>query len=117
MKVFNRQWNNRRGVRNTWLSNQNYTHELVIITGMSGAGKTVAVQSFEDLGYYCVDNLPPELLTTFLTLMRNSDKKITRIAVVMDLRGREFFDSLIDALDILEKEEDVKPHILLFRCR
>ena len=44
--------------------------------------------------------------------MRNSDKKITRIAAVMDLRGREFFDSLIDALDILEKEEDVKPHIL-----
>ena len=94
------------------MKNQNYSYELVIITGMSGAGKTVAVQSFEDLDYYCVDNLPPELLTTFLTLMRNSDKKISRIALVMDLRGREFFDSLVDALDILEKEEDVKTHIL-----
>lgn len=94
------------------VDNQSYTYELVIITGMSGAGKTVAVQSFEDLDYYCVDNLPPELLTTFLTLMRNSDKKISRIALVMDLRGREFFDSMIDALDILEKEEDVKTHIL-----
>ena len=94
------------------VDNQNYTYELVIITGMSGAGKTVAVQSFEDLDYYCVDNLPPELLTTFLTLMRNSDKKISRIALVMDLRGREFFDSMIDALDILEKEADVKTHIL-----
>ena len=93
-------------------NSQQYTHELVIITGMSGAGKTVAVQSFEDLGYYCVDNLPPELLTTFYTLMRNSDKKISRIAVVMDLRGREFFDSMIDALDTLLREEDVKPHIL-----
>ncbi|MFF5995253.1 RNase adapter RapZ [Lysinibacillus sp. KU-BSD001] len=93
-------------------NHQHYTHELVIITGMSGAGKTVAVQSFEDLGYYCVDNLPPELLTTFLALMRNSDKKISRIAVVMDLRGREFFDSMVDALDALEREEDITPHIL-----
>lgn len=79
---------------------------------MSGAGKTVAVQSFEDLGYYCVDNLPPELLTTFLALMKDSEKKITRIAAVMDLRGREFFDSLIDALDALLREEDITPHIL-----
>jgi RNase adapter protein RapZ len=89
-----------------------YTHELVIITGMSGAGKTVAVQSFEDLGYYCVDNLPPELLTTFLALMKDSEKKITRIAVVMDLRGREFFDSLIESLDALLEEEEILPRIL-----
>lgn len=89
-----------------------YTHELVIITGMSGAGKTVAVQSFEDLGYYCVDNLPPELLTTFLTLMKDSEKKISRIAVVMDLRGREFFGSLIETLDALLEDEDLLPRIL-----
>ncbi|MER1988091.1 RNase adapter RapZ [Solibacillus sp. FSL H8-0523] len=89
-----------------------YTHELVIITGMSGAGKTVAVQSFEDLGYYCVDNLPPELLITFLALMKDSEKKITRIAVVMDLRGREFFDSLIETLDVLLEEEDLLARIL-----
>ena len=89
-----------------------YTHELVIITGMSGAGKTVAVQSFEDLGYYCVDNLPPELLVTFLALMKDSEKKITRIAVVMDLRGREFFESLIETLDVLLEEEDLLARIL-----
>lgn len=89
-----------------------YTHELVIITGMSGAGKTVAVQSFEDLGYYCVDNLPPELLTTFLALMKDSGKKISRIAVVMDLRGREFFDSLIESLDALVDEDNISPRIL-----
>ncbi|MEK4230614.1 RNase adapter RapZ [Solibacillus sp. FSL H8-0538] len=93
-------------------SRQCYTHEIVIITGMSGAGKTVAVQSFEDLGYYCVDNLPPELLTTFLALLKESEKKITRIAVVMDLRGREFFESLIESLDALQKEEDLIPRIL-----
>lgn len=89
-----------------------YTHELVIITGMSGAGKTVAVHSFEDLGYYCVDNLPPELLITFLALMKDSEKKISRIAVVMDLRGREFFDSLIETLDALLEEEDLLARIL-----
>lgn len=89
-----------------------HTHELVIITGMSGAGKTVAVRSFEDLGYYCVDNLPPELLMTFLALMKDSEKKISRIAVVMDLRGREFFDSLIETLDALLEEEDLLARIL-----
>jgi len=79
---------------------------------MSGAGKTVAVRSFEDLGYYCVDNLPPELLMTFLALMKDSEKKISRIAVVMDLRGREFFDSLIETLDALLEEEDLLARIL-----
>ncbi|KGR75817.1 RNase adapter RapZ [Ureibacillus sinduriensis] len=91
---------------------QEFTHEIVIITGMSGAGKTVAVQSFEDLGYYCIDNLPPALLTTFLALMKESERKITQIAAVMDMRGGEFFDSLIDALDILEKEAYVNTRIL-----
>ncbi|MGN7477935.1 RNase adapter RapZ [Solibacillus silvestris] len=94
------------------MGSSSYTHELVIITGMSGAGKTVAVQSFEDLGYYCVDNLPPELLTTFLALMKDSEKKISRIAVVMDLRGREFFGSLIETLDALLDEEDILLRIL-----
>ncbi|MDI7743064.1 RNase adapter RapZ [Lysinibacillus fusiformis] len=91
---------------------QEFTHEIVIITGMSGAGKTVAVQSFEDLGYYCIDNLPPALLTTFLALMKESERKITKIAAVMDMRGGEFFDSLIDALDILEKEAYVNTRVL-----
>ncbi len=69
------------------------TLELVIITGMSGAGKTVAVQSFEDLGYYCIDNMPPTLLPTFWELMKESGK-ITKIALVIDLRTREFFHEI-----------------------
>ncbi|MDC3416164.1 RNase adapter RapZ [Aquibacillus salsiterrae] len=86
--------------------------KLVIITGMSGAGKTVAVQSFEDLGYYCVDNLPPALLPKFLELMRDASNNIHRVALVMDLRGREFFDSLFEALDKLGKEQWLEEHIL-----
>ena len=77
------------------------TLELVIITGMSGAGKTVAVQSFEDLGYFCIDNMPPTLLPTFWELVKDSGK-ISRIALVIDLRSRDFFkevDSLIATLD------------------
>lgn len=93
-------------------SSQLYSHELVIITGMSGAGKTVAVQSLEDLGYYCVDNIPPELLPMFLTLLKSSEKKISRIAVVMDLRGREFFGAVIESLDALMEDEDISPHIV-----
>ena len=77
------------------------TLELVIITGMSGAGKTVAVQSFEDLGYFCIDNMPPTLLSTFWELVKESGK-ISRVALVIDLRSWGFFkevDSLIATLD------------------
>ncbi|RDW15704.1 RNase adapter RapZ [Oceanobacillus chungangensis] len=91
--------------------------KLVIITGMSGAGKTVAVQSFEDLGYYCVDNLPPTLLPKFLDLMRDSSNTIRKVALVMDLRGREFFDSLFDALDTVGKEDWLEEHILFLDAK
>lgn len=91
--------------------------KLVIITGMSGAGKTVAVQSFEDLGYYCVDNLPPALLPKFLELMRDATNNIQKVALVMDLRGREFFDSLFEALDILGEAEWLQEHILFLDAK
>ncbi|KHE67601.1 RNase adapter RapZ [Halobacillus sp. BBL2006] len=86
--------------------------QLVIITGMSGAGKTVAVQSFEDLGFFCVDNLPPALLPKFLELMKDSTNNIQNVALVMDLRGREFFEALFDSLDRLGKEDWIQEHIL-----
>lgn len=90
---------------------------LVIITGMSGAGKTVAVQSFEDLGYYCVDNLPPALLPKFLELMKDSRNNIRKVALVMDLRGREFFDSLFEALDVLGEEDWLREHIIFLDAK
>lgn len=91
--------------------------KLVIITGMSGAGKTVAIQSFEDLGYYCVDNLPPALLPKFLELMRDSSNNIRKVALVMDLRGREFFDSLFESLDIVGREDWLEGHILFLDAK
>jgi RNase adapter protein RapZ len=86
--------------------------QMVIITGMSGAGKTVAIQSFEDLGFFCVDNLPPTLLPKFLELMKESGNKMNKVALVMDLRGREFFDHLFKALDDLAETSWVAPQIL-----
>lgn len=95
---------------------QTQDSEFVIITGMSGAGKTVAIQSFEDLGFFCIDNLPPALLLTFLKLMKESGKDMNRIAVVMDMRGGDLFDSLIGALDEMAKKDVVTPNILFLEA-
>ncbi|WP_409290320.1 RNase adapter RapZ [Peribacillus sp. SCS-37] len=87
--------------------------QLVIITGMSGAGKTVAIQSFEDLGFFCVDNLPPTLLPKFLELMKDSGSKMNRVALGMDLRGgKEFFEHLSSALDSMSENAWITPQIL-----
>ncbi|MBS4219409.1 RNase adapter RapZ [Bacillus sp. FJAT-49711] len=86
--------------------------QLVIITGMSGAGKTVAIRSFEDLGFFCVDNLPPALMPKFLELMKESGNKMNKVALVMDLRGREFFDTLVRIIDELSTYTWVTPQIL-----
>ncbi|MED4129073.1 MULTISPECIES: RNase adapter RapZ [Shouchella] len=85
--------------------------EVVVITGMSGAGKTVAVQSFEDLGYYCVDNLPPALLPKFIELIEGGVDKVTKVALVMDLRGQSFFDEFFRAIDSLREEPAERIHI------
>jgi UPF0042 nucleotide-binding protein len=75
--------------------------QLVIITGMSGAGKTVAIQSFEDMGYFCIDNMPPSLIPKFWELIKESGK-VTKIALVIDLRSRTFFREIQDMLVELE---------------
>lgn len=80
---------------------------LVIITGMSGAGKTQAVRALEDLGYFCVDNLPPALIPKFAELCAQSAGRVSRIALVVDIRGREFFDTLTQVLEEMEKQGQV----------
>lgn len=81
-------------------------NQFVIITGMSGAGKTVAMQSFEDLGYFCVDNMPPTLLPKFKELVR-MERDINKIALVIDLRSQFFYDEIIGMFDDLKKNDDV----------
>ena len=69
--------------------------EFVIITGMSGAGKTSALRVLEDIGYYCVDNIPASLLNMLYTLCSKSDdKKMQRVAVVVDVRGTENYKTM-----------------------
>jgi UPF0042 nucleotide-binding protein len=75
---------------------------FVIVTGLSGAGKTQAIRYFEDLGFFCVDNLPPALITKFAELCAHSGGRVGRVAVVTDARGGAFFDDLLASLDELK---------------
>ena len=87
------------------------TLELVVITGMSGAGKTVALQTFEDLGYFCIDNMPPSLLPKFWELVKESGK-ISRICLVIDLRSRAFFDEIMSAVDSLDNTSFITTKVI-----
>lgn len=79
--------------------------EFLVITGMSGAGKSQAMKVMEDMGYFCMDNLPPALLTKFAELCVESKKPIENIAVVVDIRGGLFFDDLFKSLDDLRSKK------------
>jgi len=78
------------------------TPKLVIVTGLSGAGKTQALRCLEDLGFFCVDNLPPALIPKFAELCAQAASKINKIALVVDIRGGEFFNTLIEDLSGLD---------------
>lgn len=77
---------------------------FVIVTGLSGAGKTQTIRSLEDLGFFCIDNLPPTLIPKFAEVCYQTDGKIDKIALVIDIRGGEFFDDLFESLKYLKKQ-------------
>lgn len=85
--------------------------KLLIITGMSGAGKSQAVNVLEDLGYYCVDNIPPALITSFVDLGKRGNETLSRLAVVTDTRGGELFSEIDSVLEKL-KERNIEYQIL-----
>jgi UPF0042 nucleotide-binding protein len=76
--------------------------EFLIITGLSGAGKSLTTHTLEDLGFFCVDNLPPALIPKFAEIIKESQGRIRRVALVIDIRGGEFFDALGNALSGLD---------------
>ena len=84
---------------------------FIIVTGLSGAGKTEATRSLEDMGYFCVDNLPPKLIPKFAEACVQSQGKIDKVALVVDIRGGIFFDDLFESLIYLKKQ-DFKYEIL-----
>jgi UPF0042 nucleotide-binding protein len=73
--------------------------DLVVITGFSGAGKSTAMAAFEDEGYFCVDNLPPEMILSLVDLFMHEGSKVARAAVVSDARGGTYFDGLSAMLE------------------
>lgn len=78
--------------------------EFIVVTGLSGAGKTQVVKCLEDLGYFCVDNLPPTLIPKFADACSQSSGKIEKIALVLDIRGRGFFDDINESITYLDTE-------------
>ena len=78
--------------------------EFIIVTGLSGAGKSRAITALEDIGFYCVDNMPPKLLPKFAELCLQSKETLSRVAIVIDARGGELFDDLTESLDELKRQ-------------
>lgn len=72
--------------------------ELVIVTGMSGAGKSVAANALEDIGFYCIDNMPPSLIKPVAQLSMRGQADLTKVAIVTDIRGGKMFEELIPTL-------------------
>jgi UPF0042 nucleotide-binding protein len=89
--------------------------ETVVVTGLSGAGRSTAAKCFEDLGYYVVDNLPAELIATLMDLGSRSQGAVTRLAVVMDVRSRAFSSDLRGVIRSLD-ERGMRPRILFLEA-
>src|SRR3954464_15128694 len=87
-------------------------NDLVVITGFSGAGKSQAMACFEDAGYFCVDNLPPEMIESLSDLFEHPGSKVERAAVVCDARGGTYFEGIARVLD--ELDDRGVPHRMLF---
>lgn len=85
--------------------------QLVIVTGMSGAGKSVVIQCLEDLGYFCMDNLPPVLLPKFVELMEDNTS-LSRVAIGIDLRGKDFFEALATELHDIKDMKNISIRVL-----
>jgi RNase adapter protein RapZ len=89
-----------------------HLEDFVIISGLSGAGKSSAMNVFEDSGYFCVDNLPAEMIRSLAELFRHPGSKVERAAVVSDSRGGEYLSALAGVIDELDEAGIV--HRVLF---
>jgi UPF0042 nucleotide-binding protein len=87
---------------------QHEVGEVLIVTGMSGAGRSTAANALEDLGWYVVDNLPPQMLKPLLELTELAAGALPRVAVVVDVRGRDLFANLPEALQALRERRQIR---------
>ncbi|WP_455538046.1 RNase adapter RapZ [Terrisporobacter sp.] len=79
--------------------------KFIIVTGLSGSGKSEAMRALEDMGFYCVDNLPPTLIPKFAELCYQSNSTIDKVALGVDVRGRKFFEALHESLNTLRENK------------
>lgn len=86
--------------------------QVLIVTGMSGSGKSSVMDVMEDIGFYCIDNIPPKLITQFVDLCRQAETKISRIAVAVDVRAGDMFSEIYTSVKELKKAEDVDVKVL-----
>jgi UPF0042 nucleotide-binding protein len=89
--------------------------DLVVITGYSGAGKSEAIAAFEDGGYFCIDNLPPRMISSLGELFRHEGSGVRRAAVVSDVRGGEYFEELLEVLGQLT-EDGLSPTVVFLEA-
>lgn len=90
--------------------------QLLIVTGMSGAGKSSVMDVMEDIGYYCIDNIPPKLISRFVDLCRKSESTITKIAVAVDIRTGDMFAEIFRSWQSLRHEDDVDVKVLFIEA-
>jgi len=90
--------------------------DIIIVTGLSGAGKTKAADWFEDRGYYCVDNIPPTLIKNFIQLAEQGTKKISKAAFVVDIRGGAFFKDLQSVINELKLDGETNVKVLFIEA-
>jgi UPF0042 nucleotide-binding protein len=81
--------------------------DFIIVTGLSGAGKTRAINALEDIGFFCADNIPPQLIQTFYEMAQQSHGSLSHVAVVTDIRGGDMFSKLLSTLDQMDAERKV----------
>ena len=86
--------------------------QLLIVTGMSGAGKSSVMDVMEDIGYYCIDNIPPKLISKFVDLCRQSESEISKVAVAVDIRTGDMFTEIFHSWQELRDENDVDVKVL-----
>ena len=90
--------------------------KVVIITGMSGAGRSRAANWFEDQGYYCVDNMPPALINSFLEMASVDTNRIDKVAFVTDVRSGSFFEKLAKTIDELRRRQGIELTVLFIEA-
>ena len=90
--------------------------QAVIVTGLSGAGKTQAADWFEDHGYYCIDNMPPSMIGNFLELEAFDNRSIQKVAFVVDMRSHHFLEGLSEALDKLQESQTIDSSLLFIEA-